>query len=74
VIYKVAASVGLDIDRLKQDAKSPDIDKQLKANRQLGTVLDIDGTPAFVVGTTIVPGAISLEELKQLIANARSKG
>jgi protein-disulfide isomerase len=74
VIYKVAASVGLDIDRLKQDAKSPDIDKQLKANRQLGNMLDIDGTPAFVVGTTIVPGAISLEELKQLIANTRSKG
>ena len=74
VIYKVAASVGLDIDRLKQDAKSPDIDKQLKANRQLGNILDIDGTPAFVVGTTIVPGAISLEELKQLIANTRSKG
>ena len=74
VIYKVAASVGLDIDRLKQDSKSPDVDKQLKANLQLGNTLDIDGTPAFIVGTTIVPGAISLEELKQLIANARGKG
>jgi len=74
VIYKVAASVGLDVDRLKQDSKSPDVDKQLKANLQLGNTLDIDGTPAFIVGTTIVPGAISLEELKQLIANARGKG
>jgi protein-disulfide isomerase len=73
-IYKVAASVGLDIDRLKQDAKSPDIEKQLKANLQLGNTLDIDGTPAFIVGTTIVPGAISLEEVKQLIANTRAKG
>ena len=72
VIYKVAASVGLDIERLKQDAKSPDIEKQLKANLQLGNALDIDGTPAFIVGTTIVPGAISLDELKRLIANARS--
>jgi protein-disulfide isomerase len=73
-IYKVAASVGLDVDRLRQDSKSPDVDKQVKANLQLGNILDIDGTPAFIVGTTIVPGAISLEELKQLIANARGKG
>ena len=73
-IYKVAASVGLDIDRLKQDIKSPDIEKQLKANLQLGNTLDIDGTPAFIVGTTIVPGAISLEELRQLIATTRAKG
>jgi protein-disulfide isomerase len=72
-IYKVAASVGLDVDRLKQDVKSPDIEKQLKANLQLGNTLDIDGTPAFIVGTTIVPGAISLEELKQLIAKTRGK-
>ena len=67
VIFKVAASVGLDVDRLKQDMKSPDVEKQLKANLDLGGTLDIDGTPAFIVGSTIVPGAISLEELKKLI-------
>ena len=72
-IYKVAASVGLDIDRLKQDIKSPDIEKQLKTNLELGNTLDIDGTPAFIVGTTIVPGAISLDELKRLIAATRGK-
>jgi protein-disulfide isomerase len=73
VIFKVAASVGLDVDRLKQDIKSPDIDKQIKANLDLGNTLDIDGTPAFIVGSTIVPGAISLDQLKQLIATARGK-
>jgi protein-disulfide isomerase len=72
-IFKVAASVGLDVDRLKQDIKSPDIDKQIKANLDLGNTLDIDGTPAFIVGSTIVPGAISLDQLKQLIADTRGK-
>jgi protein-disulfide isomerase len=71
VIYKVAASVGLDVDRLRQDAKAPDVDKELAANIDLGNALDIDGTPAFVVGDQIVPGAISLDELKQMIAGAR---
>lgn len=73
VIFKVAASVGLDVDKLKQDMKSPDIEKQLKANLDLGTQLDLSGTPSFIVGDTIVPGAISADELKQLIATARGK-
>jgi protein-disulfide isomerase len=73
VIFKVAASVGLDVDRLKQDMHSPDVEKEIKANLDLGNTLDIDGTPAFIVGTTIVPGAISLENLKKLIADTRSK-
>jgi protein-disulfide isomerase len=71
VIYKVAASVGLDVDRLRQDAKSPDIDKALSANIDLGNLLDIDGTPGFIVGDQIVPGAMSLDDLKQMIATAR---
>jgi len=72
VIYKVAASVGLDLDRLKQDMKSPDVDKELKANLELGKKLDLDGTPSFIVGDTIIPGAIGAEDLKQLVANARA--
>jgi protein-disulfide isomerase len=72
-IYKVAASVGLDVDRLKQDMKSPEIDKELKANLDLGTQLDLSGTPSFIVGDAIVPGAISGDALKQLIATARGK-
>ena len=32
VIYKVAGSVGLDVDRLKRDMGAPEIDKALKAN------------------------------------------
>ncbi len=70
-VFKVAASVGLDIARLKRDMKAPDIEAQLKENAMLGNVLDIGGTPAFIVGDTIVPGAISLDALKQLIATAR---
>jgi protein-disulfide isomerase len=73
VIFKVAASAGLDIDRVKQDMKSPDVEKELKANLDLGKLLDLDGTPSFIVGNTIVPGAVSADDLKQLVANARAK-
>ncbi|MBV8777072.1 MAG: DsbA family protein [Alphaproteobacteria bacterium] len=73
VIYKVAATVGLDVERLKQDMKSPEVDKELKTNLDLGSDLDLSGTPSFIVGDTIVPGAITAEELRQLIATARGK-
>jgi protein-disulfide isomerase len=70
-IYKVAANVGLDIDRLKEDMKAPEIEKELKANVDLGNELEIDGTPGFIIGDQIVPGAMSMDELKKLIATAR---
>jgi protein-disulfide isomerase len=72
-IFKVAASVGLDVDRLRQDMNGPDIETELKANLDLGKSLDLDGTPSFIVGDTIVPGAISASDLKELISDARKK-
>jgi len=72
-VLKVAQSAGLDSDRLKRDMAAPEIDRALKANAALAEALDIRGTPAFVVGDDIVPGAIDLGTLKALIAAARQK-
>ncbi len=72
-VFKVASSVGLDVDRLKRDMAAPGIDRMLKANLSLAAALDISGTPGFVIGDEIVPGAVSLDDLKQLIAAARRK-
>jgi len=72
-VLKVAQSAGLDSERLKRDMAAPEIDRALKANAALAEALDIRGTPAFVVGDDIVPGAIDLGTLKALIAAARQK-
>jgi protein-disulfide isomerase len=72
-VFKVASSVGLDVERLKRDMAAPDIDRMLQANLSLATALEIRGTPGFVAGDEIVPGAVSLQALKQLIATARHK-
>ncbi len=72
-IFKTAASVGLDVERLKRDMEAPEIDRMLKANRALAEQLDIRGTPGFVIGEEIIPGAIRLEALKSLIAASRKK-
>jgi protein-disulfide isomerase len=72
-VLKTAESVGVDIERLKRDMASPEIDRALKANTELAEALDIRGTPGFVIGNEIVPGAIDLATLKQMIANVRRK-
>jgi protein-disulfide isomerase len=70
-VYKVAVSVGLDVDRLKQDMASPDIAQELKANLALAEALNIRGTPGFIIGDKIVPGALDLDAMKNMIAEAR---
>jgi protein-disulfide isomerase len=72
-VYKVADSVGLDVDRLKQDMSAPDIGQTLKTNLALANALNIRGTPGFIVGNHIVPGAIDLEALRNMVADARKE-
>ena len=73
VVFKTAESVGLDVDRLKRDMAAPEIGRALKANTELAEALDIHGTPGFVIGDEIVPGAVDLASLKEMIASARKK-
>ena len=72
-VLQAAKAAGLDVERLKRDMNAPEIDRMLKANLELAEALDIRGTPGFVIGDEIVPGAISLDALKQMIATARKK-
>ncbi|HEV8678827.1 MAG TPA: DsbA family protein [Stellaceae bacterium] len=72
-LSSVAGSVGLDVKRLKSDMEAPEIDRMLTANLALAEALEIRGTPGFVIGDEIVPGAISLGVMKRLIEAARAK-
>lgn len=71
-ILRLAKSVGLDSDRLKKDMDSPQVLKIIASNQQLAEQLGIRGTPAFVIGEALVPGAIKLDEMKRLVAAARN--
>ena len=41
--------------------------------REAAAALKINGTPGLVVGDTVVPGAIGLDELVKLITEERNK-
>jgi len=70
-VLATARKVGLDDARLARDMDSPAIETRLTANLKLAQVLGIDGTPALVIGDSLVPGAVDLAELEKSIAAAR---
>jgi len=69
----LAKSLGLDTAKLKQDMAAPAVDQELQQNYNLAEALGINGTPAFIIGETLIPGAVKLEDLKAQIAKAREK-
>ena len=70
----IAEATGLDTTRLAADMKDPAIDTIVKQNYALAQGLKIDGTPAFIIGDELVPGALDGAALEQLVKAARSKG
>ena len=72
-VMQIADSLGIDVDQLRQDMQDPSVDETLSANFALAESLGVNGTPAFVIGSSFVPGAIPLERLQELVAQARAE-
>jgi protein-disulfide isomerase len=70
-VIEIAREVGLDTERLDQDMRDPAIEEAIARNLQLANDLGITGTPSFVIGQEIVPGAADLGTLQDVIARAR---
>lgn len=70
----VATSLGLDASRIKADMSAPEVDKVIDKNYALADALSIQGTPAIIVGDTLIPGAVDLDTLRKDIAAARAGG
>jgi protein-disulfide isomerase len=68
-----AQRAGIDVDRLFRDMDDPAIQRRLDANLALARALQIEGTPALVIGETLVPGAVPLAQLERLVAEERAR-
>ena len=73
VIFKIAKKTGLNINQLKIDMKKLEIENKLTKNREIAKLLNLNGTPAFIVGDIIYPGALQKNDLKQIIKSFREK-
>lgn len=75
-VMSIAAETGLDVAKLKADmtADAAAIENTLNANRALAQSLGINGTPAFVIDDTLVPGAMPYEQLANSVKTVRDNG
>lgn len=71
-VMKAAADSGINVEKLKKDMDDGAIAKALSDNAQLARSLGVRGTPAFIIGDQLVPGAVGGPALKQLIDQARN--
>jgi protein-disulfide isomerase len=69
-VLRIAAEVGLDAKKLDADMANPEWQAVIDRNRTLAKALGITGTPAFVSGMELAPGALDLNGLKDLIIRA----
>ena len=69
----IAERLGLDYAKLRADMADPKIEAALERNANLAASLNIGGTPAYLVGEQLIPGAIDAASLAQIVAGERAK-
>lgn len=72
-VFAIAQRVGLDVKKLEADLHAPEWQAAIDRNRALAKLLGISGTPGFVIGGEVYPGALELAGIKALVAKARTK-
>lgn len=69
------AAGGIDLARLDRDlnARKREIDALLTRSEEEAQLLDLRGTPALVVGSTLVPGGLPSATLQRLVTQERQE-
>jgi protein-disulfide isomerase len=70
----VAREMGVDVAKLQKDMQAPEIQAALQENVGLGDKLGLSGTPAFIIGDEIIPGAVGIEPMRKTVAGVRQCG
>ena len=72
-IRELLAGAGIDVDRAAKDLETnaKAIDAILARNNDQATAFGFKGTPSFIIGKFRVPGALTMAQFDQAIADAR---
>jgi protein-disulfide isomerase len=72
-LRRLANQLGIDAERMAEDMESDEVAEAIARNRALAQELGINGTPAFIIGEELIPGAVELDVLLAKIAEVREK-
>ena len=72
-IRELLSNAGIDVDRAAKDLETNAkvIDAILARNNDQATAFGFKGTPSFIIGKFRVPGALTMAQFDQAIADAR---
>lgn len=71
---QMAATLGLDPAVLEAQMESEAVGRIIQKSYAIADALDISGTPTYIIGEEVIPGAIGIDELRRRIANMRACG
>jgi protein-disulfide isomerase len=66
-----AQHAGLDWAKLDRDMQAPEVQARIDTNLAVAHRLQIEGTPAYVLGGQLLPGAMDLQTLQDAVSLAR---
>lgn len=67
-----AQNAGLNIEQAKKQLQSGDIETEIQQNLTIMREIGLSGTPSFIIGDTILEGAVGYDALKQAVEGARA--
>lgn len=76
VALKAAGKLGLDVAKLKEDMKSPEVSKEIETVRTLAQKMGINGTPHYLIAEKSIAGAPEdlYEQLAARVKETRDNG
>lgn len=71
-LTKFGTELKLDVAKLKADANSAETKATIDTDLALGRKVGVQGTPGFVIGEKLYPGAMDLAMMQKIVADARA--
>ena len=71
---KAAADQGLSPVDLELRMGDEQVARTIQKSYEIAQALGISGTPTYIIGNEVIPGAIGADELRTRIANMRKCG
>ena len=71
-LTRLAQGFDLDAGPILATMNSPEVTAVIEENRQLGSLMQVTGTPTFVLEDRMIRGYVPLSTMEQLVASARA--
>lgn len=71
--FEVVRELGLDEDAIRAALGGEAVAAALDESARLASLLQIDGTPTYVIGNAVMPGAVGVDALAARVADAREQ-